>query len=262
MRQLTLRVCVLLLLAVFLFSGCRTVDSEEGAPDPGDLIWEQEGASFLGEGSSKLLLDVESAIGEYVQQPPLTMGALGDNLPMVPSYPRGVVGIPEPEADEQQLVIMPLPFIDATIGAGMGLSIGLVRKPTSGQARPRLSVMGLGGFASLNGSWGVGAGYRSHSEDGEYRFLVGAGLGRIRYDFFGVGTAAGDDEDPAELEQRVFGATAHALKRIADGWYLGPRQLPTTTRGPGPQRRLRRLVRRMSRSSVSSMRGAWGSASC
>jgi hypothetical protein len=118
---------------------------------------------------------------------------------------------------------MPLPFIDATIGAGLGLSVGLVRKPTEDQARPRLSVLGVGGFASLNGSWGVGAGYRSHSEDGEFRLLAVAGLARMRYEFFGIGTSAGDDADPADMEQYMFGGTAHALKRIADGWYLGPK---------------------------------------
>jgi len=218
---------MLLLAGCLWCAGCRSTDTDvpppESGADPGDSIWGQEGASFLGEGSSKILTDVESAIGEYIQQPPLTVGSLNDDLPLLTSTPRGVLGIEIPPPDEEQLIIMPLPFIDATIGAGLGLSVGLVRQPTEGLDRPRLSVLGFGGFASLNGSWGLGLGYRTHTADGEYRLLLGAGLARMRYDFFGIGTEAGDREDPADLDQRLFGIAGHGLKQIFDDWYLGPR---------------------------------------
>ncbi len=203
---------VLLIVGCLGCAGCRSKDPTVTPPadaeaesearaeaDAGDSIWNQQGESLLGEGPSEILTDVEEVIGEYIQQPPLTVGSLSDDLPLLTSTPRGVVGIETPPPDEERLVIMPLPFIDATIGAGLGLSVGLVRQPPEGLDRPRLSVLGFGGFASLNGSWGLGVGYRAHTADGEHRVLLGAGLGRMRYDFFGIGTEAGDKADPARF---------------------------------------------------------------
>jgi len=76
---------------------------------------------------------------------------------------------------------------------------------------------------STNNSWVVGAVAKLNLAEDRYRVLATLVLGRINYDFYGVGTEAGDDNQFVPISQGLAGGRLETLFRLAQGLYLGPR---------------------------------------
>jgi hypothetical protein len=94
----------------------------------------------------------------------------------------------------------------------------------------------VGGFYSENDSvGGVGVG-RFHLAEDRWRVLAAGGSARIEYDFYGIGTAAGEAGDSVELRTTYGGGEVEALGRVAPKLWLGPAALAydVSTRAADP----------------------------
>ena len=125
---------------------------------------------------------------------------------------------------------VPLVITEPAVGYGAGV-VGMFLRPRreageEGWARPDIS--GVGGFATGNGTWGAFAGDASRLLDGRLRTLVGAGLGQVNLDFYGLGfdPSAADTADTAVRYSLQFsGAVLQANWQLApkSPWALGLR---------------------------------------
>src|SRR5436190_1107433 len=63
------------------------------------------------------------------------------------------------------------------------------------------SSVALMGYGAQNGSYLGGAASRWFLREDQFRLIAGVFAGRVNYDFFGVGTSAGDNGDSVPLEE-------------------------------------------------------------
>ena len=120
----------------------------------------------------------------------------------------------------QRFVAIPtLRSVPATgFGAGLGLAMLF---PTDSAALP--SMIAAGGIYATSNSWAYGAGGRAIFAHDFSRNLIGAADYRLRYDFYGAGTAAGDAGHSVKIVQRGDAEVAEATIRAVPHLYLGPR---------------------------------------
>src|SRR6202012_89495 len=85
------------------------------------------------------------------------------------------------------------------------------------------SSFGTAGFGTGRGSWGLGFGARLYLKRDRYRILAGGGGGEFNYNFFGVGSDAGEAGISIPLSQRSRAFLIEPKMRIYGPWYLGPR---------------------------------------
>ena len=85
------------------------------------------------------------------------------------------------------------------------------------------STVGAFGMYSTNNSWVAGGIAKLNLSEDRYRVLATVVVGHINWDFYGVGTAAGDDNKFVPISQGMAGGRLESLFRLAPGLYLGPR---------------------------------------
>lgn len=114
-----------------------------------------------------------------------------------------------------------VPFLKSApqLGVGAGAVLGVQhqfddKSPESGA--------GIGGFYTTTSSWMVGIGARALFQQDHWHVTAGFVGYDVRYDFFGIGTAAGNEGTSIPVRQSGNGAIAEALYRFGNGWYLGP----------------------------------------
>ena len=135
----------------------------------------------------------------------------------------------ETEEADTDYVIAPIPMSNPTIGSGLGLA-GAYLYTIGETVEP--SFTGVGGFRTSSGSWGAGLGQSTRFGDGKYRIDAFAGFASVRYDFFGVGKAAGDRGAVLPIEQEGAAVAAIASAEVFDDIFVGlkARYLDSTTR--------------------------------
>ena len=148
---------------------------------------------------------------------------------------------------------LPIPLLvtEPAVGYGGG-GVGMFLRPRreagdEGWARPDIS--GIGGIATENGTWGVFAGDASRWLDGRLRTLVGAGLGQVNLDFYGLGLDRPSFDREVSYSLQFSGAVLQANWQLApkSPWALGLRyvyanvepQLRDTPAFPGLADRIR-----------------------
>ena len=104
------------------------------------------------------------------------------------------------------------------VGAGVGLAMLI---PTDSGVPP--AVLAIGGVYASSNSWAYGVGGTAHVAHDRSRNLVGAADYHLRYDFWGVGTAAGDAGHSVRVLQRGDAEVAEGTLRAAPHLYVGPR---------------------------------------
>ena len=119
-----------------------------------------------------------------------------------------------------EFAFAPIPMINPSIGDGGGAAVMYSRRLDAGS--PPSSV-GMGGFGTGRGSWGLGLGGRLYLKKDRYRVLLGGGGGEFNYNFFGVGSGAGQAGISIPLSQRSRAFLIEPKVRIFRSWYLGPR---------------------------------------
>ena len=122
-----------------------------------------------------------------------------------------------------QMLGVPIPIADPTIGWGLGAAALYLRKLDKDDETIRPSTFGLGAFYTSSDSWGVGLGARMYIQKDRYRPLGGLGMAQLNYDFYGIGDDAGNDNRSILIEQRVEFALFEFLFRVRKHLYIGPR---------------------------------------
>lgn len=116
------------------------------------------------------------------------------------------------------VVVFPVPIANPTIGTGLGLGAGVLYQLDEGSTP---SYSSIGGLATSNRTWGVGAlQYLSLDED-RYRISFGLGYASVRYDFFGAGSGAGDRDASIPIHQNGYFTNPSVEVRIDEDLYIG-----------------------------------------
>jgi Omp85 superfamily domain len=139
-------------------------------------------------------------------------------------------------------IFAPIPFKNTQVGWGLMLLGGLIHRFGSDTtAKPSTGL--AGGFYTENGSWGLMAVENAKLGGDSWRLRALLGHMEIRYDFYGIGQAAGDAGQSIGLQQNMNMVMAAGLRRVAHGVYLGVTGLwmdasislrDTTGQGPLP----------------------------
>jgi hypothetical protein len=123
------------------------------------------------------------------------------------------VGLKSPDA-----VLLPIPIVNPTIGIGMAAAGGLLYQLDNDTPS---SYSGIGGFYTDSGSWGIGIAQKTYLIEDMLRINASAGYGRVRLDFFGIGSGAGDQGLALPIEQAGYFFVPEVLYRIWDKLYFG-----------------------------------------
>ena len=118
----------------------------------------------------------------------------------------------------------PVIMTEPTLGYGGGASLLFIdpRKEHGdvGFKRPNITV--LGGVGTENGTWAAFAGDFRHWRAGSIKTAVGAVVGRIRLDFYGLGHDRLLGGDSLEYQLKVLGLRLGSRYRLAKtDWWLG-----------------------------------------
>ena len=174
-------------------------------------------------GSSWILPDSDAAkVGSLCLTPPPgnITADLSPNLPMSLSPASSDIGR-NSEDDKAEWLVAPVPFLKPTFGWGVGLAAGCIYQPLRDQVDAPAWVSGVGGFYTQNKSWGIGGGHKMNLDHDNWRLSFGGGYADLYYDFYGIGSDAGNSDHAIALNQQVSGGKIEALRRIARDWYGG-----------------------------------------
>jgi hypothetical protein len=139
------------------------------------------------------------------------------------------IGVVDSEPDKSDIskksgefAVAPIPMVNPSIGNGGGAAVLYARKFGNNPKIPA-STFGAAGFYTENGSWMLGAGVRLYLANDRYRITGAAGGGEFNYNFFGIGSDAGQAGASIPLAQRSRAFLIEPKIRILPHTYLGPR---------------------------------------
>jgi hypothetical protein len=156
--------------------------------------------------------------------------AIGVAVALLPSLP----ALADPQDDELETLvdkaalasratnrlIVPVPLAGPQIGAGLAVGAVWFYSPR-GSERPWTT--GVAGLASSNGSWGLGGQHSMTLGGDRFRVDVTAAYGEFNTQFFGVGSDAGQANDPVGITQTPLLFQGQATMRVAANLFVGPR---------------------------------------
>jgi hypothetical protein len=128
----------------------------------------------------------------------------------------------KPKKQRGEFAVAPIPMVNPSIGNGGGAAVLYARKLGTDEKIPA-STFGAAGFYTENGSWMFGGGVRLYLAHDRYRILGGAGGGIFNYNFFGIGSDAGQAGISIPLSQQSKAFLVEPKIRILPSTYLGPR---------------------------------------
>lgn len=170
-------------------------------------------------------------------EPPETtsgeLKAASKTLPVKPGPdhgPQAKESDPSGEKSEKKesrgsIVIAPIPISSPAIGTGMVLAGGYIFPFRKSDTVSPPSVIGGAGLYTDNGSRGFAMAGEFYLKQNTYHLTSVFFHGNINYDFYGVGTAAGDAGLKLPLKQAGQAFLGEFLYRIGRKFFLGPRFL-------------------------------------
>lgn len=150
-----------------------------------------------------------------------------DAVPTIASPPDMPSG---KEGQKGEIVAAPVPSLNPTFGWGLGVVAMYVYQPLEAQKETPPWTTGVAGAYTENRSWGALGFHKMNLEQDTWRLLGGAGYASFNYDFFGIGTDAGDAGASIPLNQRSWGGVAEAMRRVWPHLYVGLRYTFMNTR--------------------------------
>ncbi|MGD8789919.1 MAG: BamA/TamA family outer membrane protein [Burkholderiales bacterium] len=117
-----------------------------------------------------------------------------------------------------ETVILPVPKSSPAIGTGVQV-IGAYFFKADPKSQP--SAIGVSAGYYTSDTWFVGAGAGLSLDDDRWKLMGGAGYVSANYDFYGIGTGAGERDIAAPIIQTGTAVLVKALRLIADNWYAG-----------------------------------------
>ena len=167
-------------------------------------------------------LDSLKVGGVRIGVAPVDASAASGGLPFDVSNTSAPVSTPS-LALRGEFVAAPVPFLSPTFGFGMAGGVGYIYHPSGQDTNSPPWVTGAGAFYAENGSWGGGLGHKMNLAQDRWRLLGFGGYANVRYDFFGIGQAAGQTDRFVSLSQKVAGGLAEGLYRVSGPFYAGLR---------------------------------------
>ena len=128
-----------------------------------------------------------------------------------------------PNARQGELIFAPIPISSEAIGVGLAPVVAYVFFPSnSDRVSPPSTLAAAGLFTSTRTYGGGLAGMLNLKED-RYRLTFLIGAARARYQFFGIGSAAGSAGNPIWLSQHGHAVLLQGLRRLKWNIFAGPR---------------------------------------
>lgn len=176
------------------------------------------GENSLPTGSSQGLPDLDAARVGNVHLLPPPGDATAELTPVLP-MPLGPAS--GGASGKGEWLVAPIPFLKPTFGWGVALAAGCIYRPAGAESTAPAWVSGVAGFYTQNRSWGLGGGHKMNLDDDRWRLSFGGGHADLHYDFYGIGSDAGNSGAAIALNQRVSGGRIEVLRRLAGDWYAG-----------------------------------------
>jgi outer membrane protein assembly factor BamA len=131
-----------------------------------------------------------------------------------------------PRDQEEGFAVAPIPVYEPVTEEGAGLA-GLYKYHLHAQNKTSSSssYTGFGGFITGNRSWGAGVAQNLYFKGDLWRVRAATGYADVRYNYYGIGTAAGEAGGNAGISvlmhQRGVGTIGEVLYRFDGLWYGG-----------------------------------------
>ena len=122
-----------------------------------------------------------------------------------------------------EFAVAPIPMVNPSIGNGGALVVMYATRLGGAEDTSPPSTLGVAGFATAAGSWGLGGGGKLNLKNDKFRISVGGGGGTFDYNYFGTGTAGGSAGISIPLAQSSKGFLVEPKVRVFRKWYVGPR---------------------------------------
>lgn len=141
--------------------------------------------------------------------------------PDASTKPDATGGAPaEAKAMKPDLLVVPIPMSNPTLGAGLMLAGVLFYNPNHSRDP---WVTGGGGFYTSNKSWGAGAVHSMTLDHDRFKVLLFGGYANVNVNFYGIGANAGARDISVDMVDKGTMLLAQGQYRIAPNLYIGPR---------------------------------------
>jgi hypothetical protein len=127
---------------------------------------------------------------------------------------------------EEGFAVSPIPIVKAVTEEGAGVALEYKYRLDPKSTLSSSSATAVGGFITSNRSWGAGAYQTLFLHDDRWRMRFAGSYSEILYNYYGIGTAAGEAGGHAGISELTFqrgvGSLGEILFRLGEMWYLGP----------------------------------------
>jgi hypothetical protein len=123
-----------------------------------------------------------------------------------------------------EFVIAPIPVVNPTLENGLALGVGYLYHLDKDDLTSPPSITGLGGFRTSNGSGGGVLAQKFVLKENKYRLLLAVGRADVHFNFFGIGSAAGNAGRSVPVEVDGRGLLIDGSMRVfGRNWFAGLR---------------------------------------
>ncbi len=137
-----------------------------------------------------------------------------------PNSATGEDGKPVPKKMKPDLLVVPIPMSNPTLGAGLTVAAVMFYNPNQSK---QPWVTGGGGFYTSNKSWGGGLVHSMAFDDDRFKVLLFGGYANVNINFYGIGASAGARDVSVKMVDKGALVLAQGQYRIFDNLYAGPR---------------------------------------
>ncbi|PHM59905.1 BamA/TamA family outer membrane protein [Xenorhabdus sp. KK7.4] len=118
--------------------------------------------------------------------------------------------------------VLPGPFYTPEMGVGLGVAVVGLYRPDSHDDISQNSSLGLSGFGSSTGAFGLNFTNYNFLASDQWRLFVSGTLNNIPTYYWGKGYSAGkDNSNKQSYRSREFDIRPRVLYRVADATYMG-----------------------------------------
>jgi Omp85 superfamily domain len=202
-------VCPAIVLLGVVFGGCLRTIAAQGSPAPSS---DPQRRVTVGLGDSPL------------EQSPVPGGAAQaiGGMQSTPSA-ANAAGVDQTDRRKSEFILAPIPVSNEAIGIGLAPIVGLVFFPFRSDRVSPPSILAVAGLFTSTKTYGMGIGGQFYLKEDRYRLTLLLGGARLRYEFFGIGNAAGAAGKSIWLSQHGRAVFVQGMRRIKWNIYVGPR---------------------------------------
>ncbi len=121
-----------------------------------------------------------------------------------------------------EFFVAPIPIRNPQLGWGAVLAAGAFLRLDPDDEESPPSVLSAAGFYTENESRGAFLFFKGFLFEDTWRVMAAGGAARLNYDFYGIGSGAGDEGLALPFQSDFGGGTLEVLGRVAPDMYLGP----------------------------------------